>query len=125
MFYHQVLVYYLIISPFLCNLQWLQLIIDNWPKYSENVTTLKDINDICNGVFASDQIHGTFNSCRVIILKVCYICSPCSHLSTLPLILRPPIMSLMLLMFPHAMTKPTCPQMSDTQHMNVICCSGY
>lgn len=57
-------------------LQWLQLIVNNRPSYSEDVTTLSDINDIRNGLFAMEQIHLAFDPRRVAILKVCHICPP-------------------------------------------------
>jgi len=52
-------------------------------KLRRGVTTLKDINDIRNGVFAMKQIHTVFDSRRVVILKVCHTCPPVYSLSDL------------------------------------------
>ena len=57
--------------------QWLQLIVENRPHYSESVDNLNDINDIRNcGVFAYSGIHNGFNSCKAVILKVCRTLCP-------------------------------------------------
>ena len=55
-------------------LQWLRLIVENRPKYGENVTDLNDINDIRNGVFAATQIHTVFDPRHIAILKVRRVC---------------------------------------------------
>lgn len=62
-------------------LQWFQLIVENRPKYSENVTQLSDINDIRNGVFANNLIHGAFDLRDVVLLKVRHLCPPILSLS--------------------------------------------
>ena len=63
--------------PFLRLLsQWFRLIIANRPTYNEDVTTLDDINDIRNGVFAVSMMHSPFDLRRIAILKVCHICPP-------------------------------------------------
>jgi hypothetical protein len=49
--------------------QWLQLIIVNRPKHGE-VEDFVDINDIRNGVLASNNIHIDFDSRHIVILKV-------------------------------------------------------
>lgn len=68
-------------SIFLWPFQWFQLIIANRPRYDEDVTTLNDINDIRNGVFASATIHQVFDSRHIAILKVCHIFLPVCPLS--------------------------------------------
>jgi len=46
----------------------------NCPKHEEEVEDLVDVNDIRNGVFATDNIHCAFNPHEVAILKVSHIC---------------------------------------------------
>ena len=48
----------------------------NRPKYSENVTTLTDVNDIRKGVLASTLVRRAFDPRLIAILKVCHICPP-------------------------------------------------
>jgi hypothetical protein len=55
---------------FLWLLQWFQLIIANRPKYDEKVEDLVDVNDIRNGLFATDNVHRAFDPREVAILKV-------------------------------------------------------
>ncbi|KAF8232675.1 hypothetical protein L208DRAFT_1360845 [Tricholoma matsutake] len=57
------------IIPYKRGSEWFRLIVENRPRYSEDVTELKDINDIRNGIFAAVQIHNAFDPRRVVILK--------------------------------------------------------
>jgi hypothetical protein len=50
--------------------QWFQLIIANRPNYEEVVEDLTDVNDVRNGVFATENIHRVFDPREVAILKV-------------------------------------------------------
>jgi hypothetical protein len=61
--------------PFLRLLfQWFRLIVENRPRYNEDVTGLDEINDIRNGVFTNHLIHAAFGPRQIAILKVCHIC---------------------------------------------------
>ncbi|KAI0247736.1 hypothetical protein BJV78DRAFT_1157000 [Lactifluus subvellereus] len=57
------------IIPYERGSEWLRLIVENRPKYSEDVRELHDINDIRNGVFANCMIHKDFDPRSVVILK--------------------------------------------------------
>jgi hypothetical protein len=46
------------------------MIIDNRPKYEEDVDDMTEINDIRNGVIAGLQLHPEFDRRQVVILKV-------------------------------------------------------
>jgi outer membrane scaffolding protein for murein synthesis (MipA/OmpV family) len=55
---------------FLRSLQWYWQIIANRPKDEDNLTKLRDINDIQNGVFVGANVHRPFDARRLVILKV-------------------------------------------------------
>ena len=56
--------------------QWFQLTVANRPKYSEDVTTLNDINDFRNRMFASTIMYNPFDLRCLVILKVRHIRPP-------------------------------------------------
>ncbi|KAF8801171.1 hypothetical protein BYT27DRAFT_7235831 [Phlegmacium glaucopus] len=49
--------------------EWFQLIVENRPNYNEDVMTLRNINDIRNGIFANNLIHNGFDPRAIAILK--------------------------------------------------------
>lgn len=57
------------IIPYQRGSEWFRLIVDNRPSYSEDVSQLRDINDIRNGVFATATLHLLFDPRWVVILK--------------------------------------------------------
>jgi len=57
------------IIPFKRGSEWFRLIVENRPAYSEDVTSLHDINDIRNGIFAATMIHNGFDPRHAAILK--------------------------------------------------------
>ncbi|KIM46509.1 hypothetical protein M413DRAFT_441595 [Hebeloma cylindrosporum] len=57
------------IIPHRLGSEWLQLIVANRPRYSEDVATLSDINDIRNGVFSNPTIRQGFDQRDIAILK--------------------------------------------------------
>jgi hypothetical protein len=59
------------IQPF----QWFRLIVLNRPTNGENVTTLDNINDIRNGIFANSILYCAFDLREVAVLKVRHIWS--------------------------------------------------
>jgi hypothetical protein len=59
---------------FLRSLQWYRQIIANRPKDKDNLTRLRDINDIQNGMFVGTNVHCPFNARRLVILKVRCFC---------------------------------------------------
>jgi hypothetical protein len=61
--------------------QWFRLIVENRPSYNEEVTALRDINDIRNGVFVSIMLHHGIDAGHAAILKVCHVCPPACCLS--------------------------------------------
>lgn len=83
---------------FLWLFQWLRLIVENRPHYSENMRNLNDINDIRNGVFANELIHKGFDSRKAVVLKVYHTLLP--KFNTTSLSLRPPIHILKLVISP-------------------------
>ena len=48
-------------------LQWLKLIIDSHPSYSEDMADIRDINDVQNGIFAAVAIHIAFDLCSLVV----------------------------------------------------------
>jgi hypothetical protein len=61
------------------------MVINNRPKYGENVEDLTDINDIRNGVFLKSDVHHIFDSREAAILKVRHTRRPMSYISHISL----------------------------------------
>ncbi|KAF8228219.1 hypothetical protein L208DRAFT_1488951 [Tricholoma matsutake] len=57
------------IIPYERGSKWFRLIIENYPCYNEDVTALKDINDIRNDIFTVVPIHNAFDPHRIVVLK--------------------------------------------------------
>ncbi|OAX35777.1 hypothetical protein K503DRAFT_802544 [Rhizopogon vinicolor AM-OR11-026] len=57
------------IIPYKRGSEWFRLIVENRPKYGEQVTGLDEINGVRNGMFANSLMHISFNLRCVAILK--------------------------------------------------------
>ena len=54
--------------------QWFRLIVRNRPDEDKDyVGGLEDINGVRNGIFATSAIHRSFDTRKLVILKVCVI----------------------------------------------------
>jgi len=104
------------------------MIVENRPNYSEDVTTLSDIDDIRNGIIAEKSVLVAFDSHHAAVLKVCHICPPVSVVLCLTLV-PAPILRLQTIFsksktFLHATTKNICWIMSGIRLQAVTLGNG-